>query len=326
MRLGAAYDPAICPYYRAVFPLQAMAERGHEVLWPDARRVLDIERLRTCDVVHFYRLAGPETERAVAALTRSGTPIVYDNDDNRGSQVVAEAKGNPKAGLPGHRVHASTVRIARLGRVFTTTTEVLAEIYRRAGLERVEVIENALEREPRPRRSRHRGLVIGWMAAPVHQIDAERLGIDDVLRRLIEKHDNVRVESIGVDLRLDSRYRHDSWVAFNELPARIAGFDIGIAPLANTPVNRARSDVKLKEYAAAGIPWLASPVGGYVGLGEAQGGRLVADGDWLDALDALVSNRRERRRLGRRARKWAQSKTIDCVADQWEAVFTEAVA
>src|SRR5207249_1565318 len=80
---------------------------------------------------------------------------------------------------------------------------------------------------------------------------------------------------------------------FLELPHRIGSFDIGLAPLADLPGNRARSDIKVKEYAASGVPWLASPVGPYVQLGEEQGGRLVPDDLWFEALDRLVSRRRE---------------------------------
>jgi glycosyltransferase involved in cell wall biosynthesis len=153
-----------------------------------------------------------------------------------------------------------------------------------------------------------------------------RIPVADALRRLIAEHEDVRVEGIGVDMKLAERYRHDRLVAFRELPRRMGGWDIGIAPLADLPMNRTRSDIKLKEYAASGVVWLASPIGPYVGLGEEQGGRLVPDDGWFEALERLVAHRRERRRLARKARAWAKRQTVDVVADRWERVFTDAAA
>jgi glycosyltransferase involved in cell wall biosynthesis len=141
---------------------------------------------------------------------------------------------------------------------------------------------------------------------------------------VVEKHESVRVECIGVDLGLPERYRHHSTVPFKELPRRIGGFDMGIAPMVDITFNQGRSDIKLKEYAASGVPWLASPVGPYLGLGEEQGGRLVPDEGWFEALDRLVSQGRERRRLGREGKKWAKTQTIDAMADRWERVFLAA--
>jgi glycosyltransferase involved in cell wall biosynthesis len=190
----------------------------------------------------------------------------------------------------------------------------------------VQVIGNYLAPDVARPRHRHDGIVIGWIAALEHRADADRIKIADTLRRLIAKHHDVRVECIGVNLGLPDRYRHDSSVPFLELPRRIAGFDIGIAPLADIVWNWARSDIKVKEYAASGVPWLASPVGPYLGLGEDQGGRLVSDDGWFEALDRLVTRRRERRRLARRAKAWAKRQTIEAVADCWEQVFAKAAA
>jgi glycosyltransferase involved in cell wall biosynthesis len=128
-----------------------------------------------------------------------------------------------------------------------------------------------------------------------------------------------------VDLRLPERYRHEEFVPFPDLPGRIGGFDIGIAPLADIPCNWARSDIKLKEYAASGVPWLASPIGPYADLGEEQGGRLVTDDGWFAAVDRLVTHSRERRRLAKKAKRWAKDQTIEGVADRWEQVFATAV-
>jgi glycosyltransferase involved in cell wall biosynthesis len=131
------------------------------------------------------------------------------------------------------------------------------------------------------------------------------------------------MQLIGVNIGLPERYTHDSFVPFEQLPGRIGGYDIGIAPVADIPYNRTRSDIKVKEYAASGVPWVASPVGPYRSLGEDQGGRLVLDDGWFEALDRLVTRGRERRKLARKARKWAQNQTIEAVASLWERLLAE---
>jgi hypothetical protein len=91
-------------------------------------------------------------------------------------------------------------------------------------------------------------------------------------------------------------------------------------------MNRARSNIKLKEYAAAGACWLASPIGPYAGLGEKQGGRLVADDDWYPALLRLVEKPRERAKLAKRAAKWVETETLSHNIGVWETCFEQAIA
>ena len=325
MRLGVVWEEATNAHYRAMDPMKAMARRGHEVVWPQDE-VPDVRQLATCDVVHVYRLCTLDIHRMLGELVEGGTPITYDNDDDFTTVPKGTKMHKRFGGLKGYEVHASTVKMARLAHCFTTTNERLAERYRRAGVPRVEVIPNYVATDVKRPTNRHPGVVIGWIAAMEHKADAEQLGIADALRRLVDKYPDVRVECIGVNLGLPERYRHDLSVPFRQLPRRIGGFDIGLAPLADLPVNRMRSDIKVKEYAASGVPWLASPIGPYAYLGEAQGGRLVPDGGWFDALDRLVTNRRERRRLARNARKWAKGQTIDAAGERWEQVFADAAA
>jgi len=325
MRLGVVWEPCSNAHYRAIEPMREMERRGHAVVWPvDEGGEAKAGRLAGCDVVHVYRRANEQTRRALAELARVRTGITYDNDDDF-TAVPKESPDYKKVGgVRGQRIFAMTVKTARLARAFTTTNELLAERYRRAGVERAEVIGNYLARDTARPNKRHDGIVIGWVGGVDHRADVARIGIADALRQLLAKHAEVRVEFIGVDIGLPERYRHDGFVPFPALPGRIGGFDIGIAPLADLPGNRVRSDIKLKEYAASGVPWLASPVGPYAALGEAQGGRLVPDEGWFDALDGLVSRPRQRRRLARKARAWAKRQTMAAVADRWERVFADA--
>jgi len=95
--------------------------------------------------------------------------------------------------------------------------------------------------------------VIGWHACAEHMIDAERLGIAAVLRQVLDAYPDVRVRTIGVDLGIEhERYAAQASVPFDTLTQELAEFDLGIGPLADTPFSRARSNVKVREYAAAG--------------------------------------------------------------------------
>ncbi|HMJ02338.1 MAG TPA: hypothetical protein VK506_05315, partial [Conexibacter sp.] len=115
-------------------------------------------------------------------------------------------------------------------------------------------------------------------------------------------------------------------VQYQQLARYVAAFDVGIAPIADIPFNRAKSNVKVKEYAAMGVPWLASPIGPYADLGEKQGGRLVPDDRWFEELEHLVSDARARKRLAKRGIKWANGQRLRRNLGVWEAALQRAIA
>lgn len=302
-----------------------MAKLGHDIVWPaDVRGQPELGRLHGCDVVHVFRCANKEVQKAVAELEKRGTPITYDNDDDLSNIAKGTRTYERQGGLTGVKNFGETLKVARRAALMTTTTEPLAERYRRAGVERIVVIGNYLASHVLRPQYTHKGIVIGWLAGIEHVADARALRMRDALQTVMDRHDQVRMECIGVDLKLTGRYTHHPHVPFEDLPGKIGGWDIGIAPLADESHNHTRSNIKVKEYAASGLAWLASPAGPYLGLGEAEGGRLVPDDAWVEALDRLVSKTRERKRLARKARRWAKSQMIEAVAQQWEEVFATA--
>jgi hypothetical protein len=159
-----------------------------------------------------------------------------------------------------------------------------------------------------------------------HRIELERLPIAAVLRTLLDTHPDLRLVSVGLRLPIQSdRYEHIAAVPLLELLRTTRKFDIGIAPLADTAFNRSRSDIKLKEYASGCAAWLASPVGPYRRLGEAQGGLLVGDDEWVAKAGELIRNPRRRRRLAKRASKWARDQVIERHGHVWEEAFAETI-
>jgi hypothetical protein len=315
--------------YRSYQPMQVLSRKGHQV----RHNKLGDPRFRPAellasDVVHIHRYMDGEMFSMVQRLGEAGVAVVWDNDDD----VAAVPKQNPNyktyGGARRREMLIGLSRMVQLVDVVTTPSPLLAEGFRALGGRDVRVVENFLPREFSGIRPRdHDGVVIGWVAGLEHQLDYQQLRLRETLRRLLDRHPDLRVKSIGLGLGLPSdRYDHVSEAPFLELGRHAAGYDIGIAPLADIPFNRARSNVKLKEYAVAGAPWLASPVGAYVGMGEEQGGRLVADDRWEQELERLISSARERRKLAKRAAKWGKRQGIEQNIGVWEAVFHDAIA
>jgi glycosyltransferase involved in cell wall biosynthesis len=333
LRLAVAAQQTANGHYRAVVPLQELARRGHKVHWPgDAsfHALHNGSAPPAWDALHVQQLHDEEALEVIARVRRAGIAVVWDTDDDisavtRGSEAWHRLGG--RRGI--RRAFKQALEAARAAHVVTTTNEHLAQVYREHGVEQVVAVENYLApNDLGYRRKRHQGVVIGIVAAGEHEPDLRKMRFAAMLERLLERHDGVRVVAVGADLRLRSEHRY-TYVRPVDIPRLIpteCEFDIALAPLRDTAFNRARSNIKLKEYAAAGAAWLASPVGPYVGMGEEQGGLLVEDGDWLATLEALLEDPDRRRALAERARAWAEGQTIRAGAARWQAAFRDAFA
>ncbi len=317
-------------FYRGIAPMTALEQcRGHDVRrlsTDDAHPPL--ADVRDLDVLHVHRYADERALRLVREAKRHGAAIVWDNDDD----ITAVPKGSAAyrifGGVHGERRVAGMKKIFALADLVTAPSAGLAERLRSLGAEPVEVIENylpdqflSIDRRP------HEGVTIGWIAGLEHQLDVDQMPIRDALQRLIDEHEDVSVVTFGLRLGLrGERYRHVDVVPLFELCQEAAVFDVGIAPIADIGLSRTRSNIKLKEYAAAGACWLASPIGPYARMGEKQGGRLVADDRWYEELSRLLDKPRERRKLAKRATKWVAGETLTKHAIAWEEKLGEAVA
>jgi len=317
--------------YRAILPLRELARRGHLVSWPDEAAFEEVASggVPRWDVLHVQQVIGEAQLALMRRLRERGVAVLWDTDDDiletpRRSETYKSLGGRRKI----RRLFEHTVALARTAHAMTTTNEHLAQVYRDAGVEHVTAIENHLAREEvGGTRRRHQGVVVGVTAASEHEDDFRRMRIGEKVAAVLRTHEGVRAVAIGAELGLegDHRYTHVREVPHERLIAAEREFDVGLAPLRDTPFNCARSNVKLKEYAAAGAMWLASPVGPYLGMGEQQGGLLVADDAWTDVLGAFVADHEWRRELARRAVAWARTQTVERGAKAWEAAFRTAV-
>jgi hypothetical protein len=307
----------------------ALHARGHDIaqLWIP-REGIRGELMAGCELLHIHRAHEPEVLELVRHAKRRGIAVVYDNDDDMRAIPRGDAAHKDYGGFAGDRALREIRRLLQQTDLAIAASVPIAERFREYGAQHVEHIENyvpdaVLNASAPPNGDR---IVAGWLAGNEHHLDVERLPLADEVERALDAHPQLVVETLGCALRLrHERYRHVRRLDFFDLAPHLATYDIGLAPIADIPFNRARSNIKVKEYAALGRPWLASPVGPYASLGEKQGGRLVPDGGWAEALGRMVEKPRERRKLARQARKWGRAQAISAHAERWERVLTEAV-
>jgi hypothetical protein len=333
VKLGFILEPqAASSNYRVVLPMDALERRGHTVIWPaSVDDDTPARALLSCDLVHCFRRL--DRTRDLKQLASRGVAISFDNDDDL---AATDISGDATGTIRGHRGRFANIKkfndilkITRFADLATTPSAVIAAKYREAGAANVAVIENQLDSDQKRdfgRRVTHAGIVLGWIAGREHEADLPSLSITDAVSRLLDQHENLRLLTVGARLPLSSpRYEYIEAVPFKELLQLARRIDIGVAPLADTQFNNARSNVKLKEYAAGGAVWLASPVGAYRDMGRGKGGELVEDDDWFGALDRLIRSGFKRRRLSREAVKWARSQTILDHVSVWEEAFEGAI-
>jgi len=326
--IALAIEPSVGAAYRAELPTRALADDGHRaelIIWDQLDALPPFDYLRQADVVHMWRLFRAPARRLATALREAGVAVVFDNDDDmtrvpKGSPAYAEMKAARA------QVAQELGAMLRLTELVTTTGPELAGRLRRLGGGDVRVVENYVEAGfVRERPESGEGVTIGWVAAAEHRGDLRDLRLRRTLEQLLEEQPHVSLVSVGIDLGVRSeRYTHHAPVPFPELPDLIARFDLALAPIADVSFNRVRSNIKVKEYAASGVPWLASPIGPYKELGEEQGGRLVPDYGWAEALTDLVTDDAARAGLAARARAWGRTQTVVGNVGEWEAVFADA--
>jgi glycosyltransferase involved in cell wall biosynthesis len=122
---------------------------------------------------------------------------------------------------------------------------------------------------------------------------------------------------------LDRPVRELGYQSMIGLIQLIAEFDIGIVPLEQTTFNHAKSYLKGLEFAAVGVPVVASPTPEYQRM-AAEGGCVTAahpDRGWVGWLSEWLANPEQRAEQATRGRAWAATQTYERHAGDWRAVW-----
>jgi glycosyltransferase involved in cell wall biosynthesis len=149
-------------------------------------------------------------------------------------------------------------------------------------------------------------LTVGWGGSLSHLTSFSHSGVERAIHRFLAKNRNWQFGLVG-DSRLIKQlalpddqlwFRH--YVMFFDWPRILSSFDIGLAPLA-MPYDQRRSRLKVMEYIAMGIPFVATKSEVYRDFWDCKSGIFIDQGAltvcdkpnekaWLTALDKIASN------------------------------------
>lgn len=264
----------------------------------------ELERYRP-DIIVWQRVALAEIEQVdvLAALAaRLGARLVYDLDDNlidvaehgeadayRGMVAVVEASL-----ATAHEVWVSTHGLARRvagiagGSVHVMPNALDPEIWRTP--------VSALKNPAAPFQLLYMGTRthdedFRMLAEGLQLLDARLPGSFELTMIGVRAHDGAATRWLK-SLNPPS-YVGASYPAFVHWFSGLSGFDLGLAPLVAGRFNDCKSSIKVLDYAALGLPALASDVEAYrdVALVEGESAFRVENSPqaWADRIHALMN-------------------------------------
>lgn len=305
--------------WRVLQPITALEKVGYPCGWDVKDNALIGAIAPAFDGYILPRIAWPPDQRRIAeawfaSVRKAGKFVVYDADDD----VFTAAETHRRVELDwmeGKSVEQlDAERFERIWAMqqcdgVTVSTQRLATIVRSFTSKPVIVVPNAIDlawfREVVRKTTRQiPGLTIGWAGGRRHDRDVEDMATawGSIARRYPDVRFMVQgwvppviLENVGRD-----RLAILPWMSLESYPAGLAQVDIGCCAVADTPFNRAKSQIKAMEAAAAGSAVVASPF--YAGLVDHGASGFIAEsvGEWEDALAVLIEQHATRKMMAKR--------------------------
>jgi Glycosyl transferases group 1 len=174
--------------------------------------------------------------------------------------------------------------------------------------------------------------LLGWPASlQSHPNDPEVVG--NAVARLVDGGARFHVTShaagVGAAFGLasdDVVSRVDRPISLLDWPREVSRIGVGVAPLADTKFNEAKSWLKPLELSALGVPWVASPRAEYRRLHQLGCGLLAErPKDWYAVLRRLLTDAGRRAELADAGRAVAATLRLEDHAWRWAEAWTDAL-
>lgn len=300
-------DPPIpngCAYYRQVLPARLLGERDWDVqvglprVHPEQGVGIAYEdgALFGFDVSVFKLFMHRSVPHLINVMQARGETVVIDVDDFHFAmheENIAHRATNPHANPENNRgFYEQSMRYAD---ILTVSTAFLADFYN-SRCRDVRLVRNAVVSSDFSPVEQPESPVFGWLGGTLWRSgDIEMLA--EWMPGFVKQH-GVGVHHVGhipndadhFGVRAGlKRVQTTPMQLIPNVPAALHNFHVGLVPLTRNPFNEAKSYLKGLEYAASGIPFIATPTEEYRILARAGVGRLAEGPDeWRDHATELL--------------------------------------
>lgn len=304
-------QPNGCAWYRCYLPMKELSKNGWEAgigipgFNPDhgfGILIPDQKAIHGWDIVVLKLIMLERVVEQVARAKELGQKIVVDIDDHmEGLEEtnLAYKTTSPEANPRNNREHY--VAIMDQADALITSTPFLYDFYKdKYPNKQIFLIRNGIDPDRWIIHNDHKGKLptFGWVGAtPWRSGDLEILKpyFGQFLRtRHLKFHHAGAIKNApkayvqaGVDKNICTDEPMKTMLGVPELYSK--KIDVGIVPLRDVPFNHAKSYLKGMEYAAAGVPFIASALPEYKLLEDGGVGRTASTPqEWIGHMEELL--------------------------------------
>lgn len=217
-------------------------------------------------------------------------------------------------------------KVMRFSETVVAGNQYLADYAARSGAKNIEIIPTVidLERYPVKQNTEADQCIVGWIGTKT-TFEKHLLPCKDWIKALQNQEPNIRFHIVGIteDMDLGKNVKYIRWTEETEV-AEILKMDIGLMPLQDSKWEKGKCAYKLIQYAACGIPGVASDVGmnREVTVPGETGILAAGEEEWIQAIQTLKSNTELRYQMGRNARKIVEERyCIQQTSTKWKEIL-----
>jgi glycosyltransferase involved in cell wall biosynthesis len=268
----------------------------------DLIHTLDDNLLREADVLVFNRNISPtmKPEFVFQRLAKFGVRTICDMDDSAklNSKHVLSAvyrKTNTESCIIANCMMSSAITV--------TTPHLKKDVAKQVGVKKnISIVKNAIDLNDTQwnverRKIAEKDPVFGWAGSVTHEIDLKvaAKGYD-----LCKTKPKVALSGVALGDpvwdRIASMFPNAEYyppLEVKEYASTMDSFDVFMIPLADNAFNRNKSELKMLEAAALGIPVIVSNVYPYKNLAKGGENCLLANNtpeSWASAIDLMANS------------------------------------
>ncbi|HLV23603.1 MAG TPA: glycosyltransferase family 4 protein [Moheibacter sp.] len=221
-------------------------------------------------------------------------------------------------------------KVMKYSRLTVAGNQYLADYAVKSGAGKVEIIPTVIDLNrysvKRDSISENENFVVGWIGTKT-TFEKHLDPCKNWIQKLEKTNPEIIFHIVGIpqDMGLGKNVRWIPWSEETEA-AEIQKMDVGIMPLEDSLWERGKCAYKLIQYAACGIPGVASDVGmnKEVTIDGHTGFLAESEKEWKSRILELKNNPELRKELGHNARKWVEEKyCIQVTAPKWVEVLKQ---